>query len=992
MRTTQFLAILLTGFAGAVMASCSKEEKETPVVENEVTFTVGVGQVSMDSADLIVRHDGKNSAQWYGFLTEDIQSDEESLIQAQLSNVSKSTIHVGTSQTIALTGLNDGSIYKYIAFGVNVDKERYGKPASVTFTTSPDYNVTFKVEAGEVTTSSAAFTITHDGKEHFTWYGFATDDLASDVKELAQKAYNDLLTDGAVTDASVLLSGTSKTVTVEGLAFDKEYRYIAFGVDQIDGKALYFGTPGEAAARTAVDYDAITFSVEPVSVRKNGATFKVSYNTASDLTWYAFNTDDLTTSTADLVKAKVAGITAADYQSGNAVETSIEGLQPLTGYRFIVTGIKDGAAYGTPADFSYTSADEDYDAITFSAEVVEAGLTSAKVKVSHDGGDDKFQWIAVVSTDLTSAAADILPKPEEVAADAVKSGQEVEVEIEGLEEKTEYRYIISGYREDASGNKYLYGTPADITFKTDSFWKVNPDWTVTFEGKTDDYAGYPYKFTNTVASGSTSGKYFFALYDQDEVDKYDDLEDLIAANIEDEVDYLKYLVENNPSRYPDLASLLYDGSSNIWYKLSFKTYYVFAIGLTDEGEATGKYAYAKYTNEPSSEDKAAYEKWLGQWMVPCDDHSDLWVISAKEDCVSYDILGFQGGLFDDYGALEGIFDATTGHLRIYTQSLETPFSSSSYGEITLWVLGQLASGSFYSGNYMLADIEMSADGQSANMAAGTINTSSGTQPVAAFQYRGLINAGDYAGRYLYWNQGKSKTPVPNTMTRPGDGSDEYKKWLGEWDVVGRNRADTADSTYFQVNIAANTGDVDYIMTGWEGYDYDFLALYPKFNGTDGSVSFYAGSSTPVAENVNISNEANNIYFFGFIEYNNGYSRITSGSTSGYEAAKAVLTDDNNASVTGQSITLTDGNSYPIVFMSYLRTPDQSNYYYIGDAPNFPVKFKRAGGSGAPAKIFGNSHQNFHSGARQQGAFSSAMAVSAASGSVSTPMMKKYQKR
>ena len=905
MRTTQFLAILLTGFAGAVMASCSKEEKETPVVENEVTFTVGVGQVSMDSADLIVRHDGKNSAQWYGFLTEDIQSDEESLIQAQLSNVSKSTIHVGTSQTIALTGLNDGSIYKYIAFGVNVDKERYGKPASVTFTTSPDYNVTFKVEAGEVTTSSAAFTITHDGKEHFTWYGFATDDLASDVKELAQKAYNDLLTDGAVTDASVLLSGTSKTVTVEGLAFDKEYRYIAFGVDQIDGKALYFGTPGEAAARTAVDYDAITFSVEPVSVRKNGATFKVSYNTASDLTWYAFNTDDLTTSTADLVKAKVAGITAADYQSGNAVETSVEGLQPLTGYRFIVTGIKDGAVYGTPADFSYTSADEDYDAITFSAEVVEAGLTSAKVKVSHDGGDDKFQWIAVVSTDLTSAAADILPKPEEVAADAVKSGQEVEVEIEGLEEKTEYRYIISGYREDASGNKYLYGTPADITFKTDSFWKVNPDWTVTFEGKTDDYAGYPYKFTNTVAAGSTSGKYFFALYDQDEVDKYDDLEDLIAANIEDEVDYLKYLVENNPSRYPDLASLLYDGSSNIWYKLSFKTYYVFAIGLTDEGEATGKYAYAKYTNEPSSEDKAAYEKWLGTWFITrgADDSAtdDQLTVSAKEDMLTYDVVGFENGLFDDLAPIEARFDASTGNMMFYAQTIGTT-EISGRGETDIMLCGYIAStGYFYTFNeenpYKIADISMSADGKSASVTPASINA--GTFTAMRFY-------GKYSGGYIGWNTGY--TYLPNTLTRPNDtGSAAYNAWLGTWSV---SRGDATDTWVISQDVADHTYKID----GFEGHDSGFT-LMAGFNASAGALTISEQSVATYNDSEGVSTDCHLCGLFlseGSTSVWGGTALLATGTLSGntatFAAAKVPSSSTDYGNFTGCQFLGIQGNS------------------------------------------------------------------------------------
>ena len=56
----------------------------------------------------------------------------------------------------------------------------------------------------------------------------------------------------------------------------------------------------------------------------------------------------------------VKNITEQDWLSGKQ-EVTVDGLSPLTEYRFIVTGIKADGVYAMPKVCTYTTADEDYD-------------------------------------------------------------------------------------------------------------------------------------------------------------------------------------------------------------------------------------------------------------------------------------------------------------------------------------------------------------------------------------------------------------------------------------------------------------------------------------------------------------------------------------------------------------------------------------------------------------------------------------------------------
>ena len=120
MKIARFASYALAGLSVLFALSCTKnKEEEKPASEaSSAKFKVALNLVESNRAEVIVRHDGKDSDTWFGFITDDIETPEADLIQGQLPNVSKSTLHVGATQTVEVKNLEEYSKYRYIAFGV----------------------------------------------------------------------------------------------------------------------------------------------------------------------------------------------------------------------------------------------------------------------------------------------------------------------------------------------------------------------------------------------------------------------------------------------------------------------------------------------------------------------------------------------------------------------------------------------------------------------------------------------------------------------------------------------------------------------------------------------------------------------------------------------------------------------------------------------------------------------------------------------------------
>lgn len=355
MKTSKIaVAAMAVLCAVSFVSSCHKvKEQEKPVVEQETEFTVALNTVEAEYAEIVVRHTGAKDVTWFGFVTEDVTTSEQDLINAQVAKLDKKALHVGNSQTVAVRNLSEKANYRYIAFAVNASNEVFGKPGSITFSTSPKLNVVFEAEATEVKAHEASFTISHAGNEVLTYTCFVTTDTQTSAKELAQSDFAYCVTDGKLNEDVVLLSGNSKAVTIDELDGDTDYRFIVYGIFENNGSYVYYGTPADVAFSTPIDLATVKFSAVASNIDDTSADVTVSYSASvENLTWYGFVTDDITTETSALIAAKVATISESDWQAGPKT-VSLTGLTTNTDYRYIVTGINADGVYGVAGEVAF---------------------------------------------------------------------------------------------------------------------------------------------------------------------------------------------------------------------------------------------------------------------------------------------------------------------------------------------------------------------------------------------------------------------------------------------------------------------------------------------------------------------------------------------------------------------------------------------------------------------------------------------------------------
>lgn len=357
MKTTKIAVAAMTVLcAVSLVSSCVKAGKEKePAAQPETEFTVSLNTVEADYAEVVVRHTGAKDVTWFGFVTDDVTSSEQDLINAQVAHLDKKSLHVGNAQTVAVRNLSETSNYRYIAFAVKDGKEVFGKPGSVSFSTSPNLKVTFSAEATEVKCNEASFTIGHAGYEALTYTCFVTTDSATSAAQLAQSDFSSNVTEGKLNEGVVLLSGNSQTVTFDELDDETNYRLIVYGIFDNNGTYIYYGTPADCAFSTPIDLSTVTFTAKATDVTNTSANIVVGYSaSANNLTWYGFLTEDQTSEASALISAKIAGIGESDWQAGPKT-VSLTDLTKDTEYRYIVTGINADGVYGVAAEVKFTA-------------------------------------------------------------------------------------------------------------------------------------------------------------------------------------------------------------------------------------------------------------------------------------------------------------------------------------------------------------------------------------------------------------------------------------------------------------------------------------------------------------------------------------------------------------------------------------------------------------------------------------------------------------
>lgn len=233
--------VYVEGDVAVFYGTAAECEFTTPIDLSLVSFSATVSGITTETAKVSVKYDAKQEdLTWYGFVSTDLTTPAETLIAAAVESITAGDYLSGAQQNLDIENLQMETEYRYIATGINSDGV-YGIPADVRFTTlSQAYvNTVFSVVASDITAKGATITITHNGEEEFTYCGFFTEDMTSDLADIE-------IPDNA--DAH-LMSGIEKVITFEDLKAITAYRYVVVG--RVYGNE--YGTRGEVKFETA-DY------------------------------------------------------------------------------------------------------------------------------------------------------------------------------------------------------------------------------------------------------------------------------------------------------------------------------------------------------------------------------------------------------------------------------------------------------------------------------------------------------------------------------------------------------------------------------------------------------------------------------------------------------------------------------------------------------------------------------------------------------------------
>lgn len=148
MKFVKHLALMaMAAVAAMAFNACNtpSQENKNPNLNHDLTLTVDVENITSTSAKIKVSHNGSAEDTWMGFVTTEVAKGERQLIAEAAAEFAASgdpiDLHASKSYVTVLKGLNPGTDYKYIAFGISEEGEVYGGYGVFEFTTSGGSNV-----------------------------------------------------------------------------------------------------------------------------------------------------------------------------------------------------------------------------------------------------------------------------------------------------------------------------------------------------------------------------------------------------------------------------------------------------------------------------------------------------------------------------------------------------------------------------------------------------------------------------------------------------------------------------------------------------------------------------------------------------------------------------------------------------------------------------------------------------------------------------------
>ena len=159
MKYPAILKVLLAGLLMTSFIAC--EKTPGPIVEttDQVTIMLDVDNVSLESVNIRVRHEGAADMLWVYMLTADLQTSAQQLLEekiaADLQLTGEIVVYTGQNKSIYLSGLQPKSSYRFICASLDpVSGEALGEVSELQFKTRRDpavfeVNSNWSIEVGD---------------------------------------------------------------------------------------------------------------------------------------------------------------------------------------------------------------------------------------------------------------------------------------------------------------------------------------------------------------------------------------------------------------------------------------------------------------------------------------------------------------------------------------------------------------------------------------------------------------------------------------------------------------------------------------------------------------------------------------------------------------------------------------------------------------------------------------------------------------------------
>ena len=159
MKPITLLKLLLASVLMLSFASCEKTSDQVVETIDEVNIMLDVDNVSLETVNIRVRHDGAADLLWVYMLTPDLETPAQTLLEEKVADDIELTgevvVYNGQNKSVFLSGLQAKFYYRFICQAIDgVTGKLYGEPAELQFRTRRDpavfeVNDNWSIERGE---------------------------------------------------------------------------------------------------------------------------------------------------------------------------------------------------------------------------------------------------------------------------------------------------------------------------------------------------------------------------------------------------------------------------------------------------------------------------------------------------------------------------------------------------------------------------------------------------------------------------------------------------------------------------------------------------------------------------------------------------------------------------------------------------------------------------------------------------------------------------